>query len=736
MELMHNKIIKVISGPLGGIYRIILAERSYDAIVLANIDSETPSEDNLKSGTSKSHKKRIKLIWFRFDEITALQEQGLLLEVDLHSSKAQFVPLRSDSIKKQHTNRIIAMQGFLNFDNFRHRLLTDGDTGRLIEDALATDKFSKPYLYQLFYLLCRYGFSENSLKPEYHNSGAPGVLRPYGPYKKKAGKRATKEKLALLNGEKNIPIQPGVSEEWRKRIITADKSLPLPKPKMTTRIRKILDIAFVKDYIFEGNKVVPIGLEQGQYPTHGQVKWALRNAYSEVDRYIHKTTKHHFLTNKRGLTGKNWEGVSGPGHTYAIDSTVGDIYLRSALRRDWVVGRPIVYVIVDVWSTAIVGFYACLQGPSWDMAKIAIFCTVANQQLINELRGSNLESALYPQPTLPAIVLGDRGEYLQKNASITGAILKVDLAYAPPYRGDIKGVNEVIHRIGKDEQYMFVPGAFDARRKEYELRNFKYDTALFTVAEYTRYLQSVFEEYNATADRSHRLEAHMKAAGVHPSPAGLWNWGHQMGIGFQRHTSDSELISNLLPQSCGRMTRNGLLANRLTYLNKTLEETEAATVARNSGNWDVLFNHYPGYIGKIWTPNRLNKDMVEIELSDYSGAAKNLTLDELEDAHAEFLAQKFARDHQNMLRSLGAMKQRKDMVQDAQNNFRDTNYIPASYTPSATEARHIENQFNNLEINTEHKDSKNFIPSTDPYSESHNNLLEEMFKKMERNEYA
>jgi hypothetical protein len=38
MELMHNKVIKLIAGPLFGLYRIILAERVESLIVLAKID--------------------------------------------------------------------------------------------------------------------------------------------------------------------------------------------------------------------------------------------------------------------------------------------------------------------------------------------------------------------------------------------------------------------------------------------------------------------------------------------------------------------------------------------------------------------------------------------------------------------------------------------------------------------------------------------------------------------------
>jgi hypothetical protein len=370
------------------------------------------------------------------------------------------------------------------------------------------------------------------------------------------------------------------------------------------------------------------------------------------------------------------------------------------------------------------------------MAKIALFCSVARPELIAELRNSNVDNSLFPSPTLPAILLCDRGEYLSKKASITGATLKLDFAYTPPYRGDLKGVNEVLHRIEKDKQYDFAPGAIDARRKEYELRNFNYDTAVFTVAEYTRYLQNVFNEYNVTADRTHRLDAHMKSMGVLPSPAGLWNFGHEIGIGVQRHTCESELISGLLPQNYGKMTRNGLVANQLTYLNNTREEAEAATIARNSGAWSVPFHHYPGYLGKIWTPVNNTGGMNEVALSDYSGASKNLSIDEFVDAHAEFLNRKHTRNHDNLLYSLGAMKQRENMINNSKRNLSDYKLGLESANPTVTEARNIENNINNFNFQNKETNAKNQVPYIDSYREPHNIMLEEMFEKMERNQNA
>ncbi len=127
----------------------------------------------------------------------------------------------------------------------------------------------------------------------------------------------------------------------------------------------------------------------------------------------------------------------------------------------------------------------------------------------------------------------DRGEYLSKGASHTGLKLIPCLSYAPPYRPDLKGLVEVLHRIKKDAQYLFVPGAMDARRVEFELSRSRPHESVLTLRDYVQYLYCIFDEYNLTADRSKRLDAHMAAAGVFPSPAGLWHWGHQVGIGYQ-----------------------------------------------------------------------------------------------------------------------------------------------------------------------------------------------------------
>lgn len=700
---MHNKVIKIVSGPLKGLYRIVLSEPLQNTLVVVCIDppTEVDQDKDEKESILISRYRPYQLIWLSYADIVTLDSQKLILQIDTELSGTLLKPFVTDSNADRNETRISAMSGFLSFENLRNRILEDRSCSKLVKDAINTSGFSRPQIYKLFSLLCRFGFSKNSLKVEYYNCGAPGVSRPCGPNRNKAGAKTVKQKIALSTGEILAPTQPGMTEAWRHAILAADAGIPLPKPKMPTRIKMILNSAFFKDYAYVNGQLRPTDLKLGTYPNSSQIKRVLHVNHSDIEHIIHKTTKNHFTANNRGLVGKSWEGVSGPGHTYAMDSTVGDVYLRSALNPEWIVGRPVVYIIVDVWSTAIVGFYVCLTGPSWSMAKIAMFCAFADPILIADLRGVNLQNTLFPHPTIPSTFLFDRGEYLSKGASLTGALLKItSMSYTPPYRGDLKGVAEVPHRIEKDEQFMFVPGAIDARRKEYELRKFDSKTSVLTVREYTKYLYSLFNEYNMTANRSHRLDAHMKATDVHPSPAGLWAWGHSVGIGTQLHRDPSDLITSLLLQSEASVTRNGLIFDRMYYTNRSQYEADEATLARNAGGWTKPVYFYPGSVSKIWTPDVTGRGMVALEISDHSTASPEITKDEYDDGHAYHMLNKGERNHEILLTSLGQREGRRILIDEA---VKKRAQVPPSFNlqkPSITEARILEK---NADLRTSEK---------------------------------
>jgi len=697
MDLMHNTMFKILSETDAGLYRMVLDEIQIGRSVVVRLDqsgtSEQPRRGRKKLNETKRPRKKAPaplvgdLIWMDRNQLQLLDDANHVSIIQLETETVTL----SQADKAQFDHRREVMKGFLDFDNLRESILVNQNLTGLIAEAELRTSASRPLIYKLFSLLCRFGFYESSLRPRRGRCGAPGIPRPCdSDGRKKAGAKTTKQRVARAYGSILMPDQPGMSSEWRNLIIAADKRIPTPKPAMPRRCKLILDGAFVKKYRQDGNNLVAVDPNLGEYPNNKQIERVLKWEIPRLEQLLQKTTKGHFTRNLRGLTARNWKGVAGPGHTWAIDSTVGDIYLRSSINRAWIIGRPIVYIIVDIWSSAVVGFYVCLTGPSWDMAKISLFCSAAPPELVGELWGYQPMLSLSPSPTMAASLMCDRGEYLSKAASITGTRLILDLSYAPPYRPELKGLVEVLHCIEKNAQYLFIPGAIDQRRQEYELRRFNPDEAVLTVREYTHYLYTLFTEYNLTADRNDRVDAHMKAAGVFPSPAGLWRYGHERGIGVRRNIPLSELITNLLPADKGKVTRNGVMFSGKHYSSSVVDEQQWTAHARNFGSWDIPTNHFPGSVSRIWTPNNDAPGLLELQISDQSTASPELTFDEVADAFMFAKLTKAEVEHRNTLTQLQALRKTTEIITNAKALTSEALSRHRGLKPTMTESRQLE----------------------------------------------
>lgn len=700
MELMHNQVVAILSiGENEALYRVLLDEPLLNQTVLVRIDGGIEEERHRGGRKKIAARKRCNqkppeplvgtLIWRHRDELLSLLDSHKMRAVNL-TPEARYL-IDSSVSDNRYESRVKAMAAFLDYGRLRDEIIASKSIGRLVKEAMTLSGFSRSQIYRLFSLLCRYGFVETSLHTRFDRCGAPGVRRPCDPGgRRKAGRKTLEQRIALQFGQDEPDAQPGMSTDWRRRILAADSTIKSPKPDMPARCKLVVRRAFVIDYKTENGEIAHVMPELGAYPNNAQVSRVLEEDIPKLQRLAEQTTKAHFARTKRGLVGKSWMGVSGPGHTWAIDSTVGKIYLRSSINRTWILGRPIVYVVIDVWSTAIVGFYVCLAGPSWPMAKVALFNAAADPALVAGLWGYVPIVSLSPTPTMPLVIFGDRGEYLSMGGQQTGAKLEFSLEYAAPYRPDLKGIVEVPHRITKDAQYFFVPGAIDARRKEYEQRQFRPDRAVFTLREYVAYLYMLYTDYNLNANRKHRLDAHMIAQGVKASPAGLWRWGHQVGIGVRRFVPEGELIRTLLPNTEVKVTRDGAKFAGMQYTSNVINTLDWPAHARNFGAWDMSAFHYPGSVSRIWLPNMGGHGMIDLSLSDYSTASPECTLDEVLDAFQYSVLQRRNDEHNRTMSSIEIHMRMESLIAAAQAKTKIALEEDDGPKPTITEARQME----------------------------------------------
>lgn len=381
MDLSHNRAFRILVGPDAGIYRVLLHEIQLGKIAVVRLDPPLNAPNKGGRPLLSDPKRRSKkpqppilgrVLWVNREPLLMLKEGEEITSAEIEQKN---YPL-SKSDEELYQQRKTAMTPFLDYDHFREMLLVHRGINGLVKEVVAQGK-SEHFARKNFSLLCRYGFDETSLRPVRSlNCGAPGVPRPCDPDgRKKSGRKTNKQRIARAYGIVLDPDQPGMNTPWRSAILAADKRIPTPKPPMPERVQQIINTAFVTRYHEADGKLISSLPNLGDYPNARQIQRVLERDISRLQRLLEKTTKGHFTRCMRGMTARSWQGVVGPGHTWAIDSTIADVYLRSSVNRAWIIGRPIVYVIVDVWSTAVVGFYVCLDGPSWPMAKVALFCS-------------------------------------------------------------------------------------------------------------------------------------------------------------------------------------------------------------------------------------------------------------------------------------------------------------------------------------------------------------------------
>ena len=684
LAIMSNSVFRVESDDLDGFYRVVAVPPGLTVIWLAYIG---PREGVGQLAMHARPRPPVaSLITVAACALHDLEINGQLAKISLQSKGKLLMPQDSLSDEEiailQRRRRIMAP--FLNHQVLTEALSRTGSLGELVRNAVNLHQCSRSTVYRLWAVLCLHGFEGSSLNPRFERCGAPGVLRPVEGERKKPGPPVLRERL----GDCVQQPQIGVTEADRNRVIQHYRIHVKAAGSAKHLYDRIIESAYVNMYIETDKGRKPVFPEQGTFPNRRQVRHILDSGVARIERVLRRTTAGHFQRNLRGLHGKSHDGIMGPGHMYAIDSTVGDIHLRSSVNRAWLIGRPIVYMVVDVWSTAIVGFYVCLSGPAWSTAKVALYSTFCDQSHLAELWGYQSVMALTPPPAIPYMIESDRGEYLSRGARETGEALGVNMVFNPAYRPDLKGLVEVLNRISKDEQFNFLPGAIDARRRELELKINAKESAL-TIREYVQFLHGTFTHYNLFADRSHRLTTEMIAAGVQPSPAGLWRFGHEVGVGYRKEIGESKLITNLLPAKKAIVRRDGVFLEQLQYEASVASEQMWTTQARNFGVLEKTVHHFPGSTSRFWWPDPTGI-VHEFALRANARASPDISLDEWRDA---LMYDRKKRDDREYARLTAAIENMRSTDALTTRAIELTKAADAAYEgprPSSREARSLE----------------------------------------------
>ena len=331
----------------------------------------------------------------------------------------------------------------------------------------------------------------------------------------------------------------------------------------------------------------------------------------------------------RAITGRSDYQLMGPGAKYQIDATVGDIYLVSQFDRRDIIGRPVMYFIVDSYSRMVTGMYVGLEGPSWAGAMMAIENAASDKVAYCASYGVEITEDEWPCRHIPTAILGDRGEMESRFADNLVQMLGIRIENAPPYRADLKGIIEQHFRTINTNALPFLPGKVLPDMGQRGGHDYRLDAKL-DIRQFTEIIIRCVLYYN----NSHSMDyveknEQMMQMGVDAVPLELWNFGIRYCSGCLKTVPKDTLRLALMPMDKASVTERGIRFKGMYYSCEEALKGLWFEKARSKGTYRVKVYYDPRDMGAILVENPTDTEAVRCELVEWETKYAGKQLDEV-----------------------------------------------------------------------------------------------------------
>ena len=429
----------------------------------------------------------------------------------------------------------------------------------LITQVAQQNQVTEKTVYKYLRKYWQRGKNRNALLPDYHKSGGRGKPRKSG-----EKKRGRPRKYA---SDPQIGVGVNIDEREQKifRICINRYYHNRKQNSLETAYRLMIKEFYTEDFIYEDGIQKPILIPPGQRPSLAQFRYWYQQEFDiEKTLTARKGAKRYALEN-RAILGTSTMETIGPGSRYQIDATVADLYLVSRYNRNWVIGRPVIYVIIDVFSRMVAGVYVGLEGPSWLGAMMALVNAATDKVRFCQEYGINISSENWPCSGLPQVILADGGELKGKMVETLIANLNVRVENAAAYRADWKGIVERHFRTIHEYVKPFVPGYVDKDKGQRGVRDYRLDGKL-NIQEFTEIvIRCILYHNNEHYLESYDRDEMMIADNVPVKPIDLWRWGISNRSGRLVSFPEDILKLNLMPAGRATVTGRGIRFKGMRY---------------------------------------------------------------------------------------------------------------------------------------------------------------------------
>lgn len=508
--------------------------------------------------------------------------------------------------------------------------------------SLRTGKARKDiYAYRRRYF--QSGRIKNALLPRFGKCGAQGRKR-LGQSEKGTKLGRPSHKAKALNKKQGIRITTDIE----KKFFRGTERLCEKKNKrksLKKAFQRILEKYFNIGYELKDDVLIPILPPAEELPTFRQFRyWYETYFYDAVQSTKNKFGERTFNLKKRQLLGDATSIAFGPGSVYQIDATIADIYLVSSDRTK-IIGRPVIYVVIDVFSRLIVGVTVLLEGPSWYGAMMALDNVVEDKVAYCARHGITINPEDWKGNALPEVILADRGEFEGYNVESLINSFRIIVQNTAPYRADWKSIVERHFGIATEKFIKYSPGGVIKDRERGE-KDYRLD-AIYNLHDFESLVIAHILNYNEAHElKYYRKDEFQIADEVERFPNALWDWGMENRTGHLQTYPRDTVRLNLLPRKEVSVTEHGIhFSHQLYYTCETADREGWFARARIRGSWKISIAYHKNSTKHIYLPINNGMEAEVCHLTPASQAFKESDFFSVENYYyKEAIASEDARD--------------------------------------------------------------------------------------------
>lgn len=684
----HDVINVVTAGDLPvtpGLFRVVWANRKSDKAFLLRFP-EMGEEIEVSTGRQRV---KVKLHFPTCASLAVLEElagKRWIVKTRAHVPRRlnkDFEDL-TEAEKAVRIRRKILVSSFMS-DEDLIRIFEEREMGRYVSRAVKehnskqtddAEKLTRYHVYQVVYRFWLYACREAALIPDNANCGAPGKYR--NPGVKKRGRPASR----VITG--HAPEQPGVNTgpDERALIWLAWDLYGGKLGKYSFAYNKMIEQYFTEGW-HETDKGVwePDTTSLKERPSLETFRYYVQRKYTPVELLKQMLPAINWEQTRRAIKGKEFDKLFGPAQSFMIDSTVADVYLVSEFNPYWIIGRPIVYLVRDVWSGMIVGVHAALEGPSWETARLALFNAFSPKGEFLRSLGFGMTDEDWPCSHGSLDIIHDRGEQLSISSTDSANDLGIILTPCPSFRPDLKGSIETMFHWVRDATVKWLPGAVLSRERERGQRDCRLDATL-TLHRFTRIITHAILTFNKTADMRDRLEGPLSGLEITPTPINLWQWGLENLNGSPPQWDQETLYTALLPSCIATISEDGVRFAGHSYSGYVSEKGRWQEFARAFHRQKIKVKYHPNDPRRIYCLNEATGNYETLSLISPGKVPQHARLEDVLDCLK----------YRQLVHEVGEDIRLLDRV--AHNRFRDEEVKAAAKArsqaiPPASKAEHL-----------------------------------------------